>query len=70
MKIAHIMLKYSSPILFFLFFSVLFCFSEYCENKFKNFSDVCTAAGWNLDRVQLSVGHYRCQWSELMEVVD
>ena len=44
--------------------------AEYCESNFKNFTDVCVAAGWNLDRLQLTVGHYRCQWSELMEVVD
>lgn len=44
--------------------------ADYCEEKFKDFQEVCTAAGWNLSRAQLSVGPYRSQWTELMEVLD
>lgn len=44
--------------------------AEYCESNFKNFTEVCVAAGWNLDRLLVSVGQFRCQWSELIEIVD
>eukprot|EP00038_Savillea_parva_P023718 m.42159 g.42159 ORF g.42159 m.42159 type:complete len:486 (+) comp6234_c0_seq1:2383-3840(+) len=39
--------------------------ASYVEANYQNFIDVCVAAGWRIDRAQLTVGRYRCQWSEL-----